>query len=274
MNESFYLFLPSNVKDNTLKNTIGNYITYLPTTLKLNGEWEVGLSEILLTKTWFNIPNNEIIKIFMEEGAPTYSKILEEGIYKNLEQLIFEINKNLNDIINYYHYQISTEKGITSPQFYLTENKSHMILKPGYINGKIVLPLLSNNLYSILGFNIEENLYDLHKEITIGAQKYKGGKKSKSVPDLKNIINVIYVYTDIIKSSIVGDTFTRILRAISVPNKEYGETIQIMYENPHFFKIDRNEIQSIEIDIKDDTGQTLKFDGGRVVTVLHFRKNE
>jgi len=57
--DSFYMFLPSNVEDVTRQNIIAKNVTHLPQTVKLHGDWEVGLSEILYTKTWFNIVEEE-----------------------------------------------------------------------------------------------------------------------------------------------------------------------------------------------------------------------
>ncbi|MDI9312528.1 MAG: hypothetical protein QM535_20120 [Limnohabitans sp.] len=244
--------------------------------MKLYGQWEVRLSEILITKTWYNITEDQTIKIFSDSRSFSYSNTIKAGIYTNIDEIREKINSNLDEIILHYQRQ-SLSKGFISPQLSNDEDyimSKKLIIIPGEMNGETVLPLLSKDLYQVLGFDIEDNLQNTKNEMTVEGKIVKGGKISKKDIDLDNVIHVIYVYTDIIKSSIVGDTFTRILRVIGLPSKKYGETIHISYDNPHYFALDRNEVQSIEIDIKDDTGQTLLFEGGRVVTVLHFRKNE
>jgi len=55
-NDSFYMTLPSTASHKLYtKNTSSNYITKFPNPLTLNGNWEVGLTEIHLPCQWHNI---------------------------------------------------------------------------------------------------------------------------------------------------------------------------------------------------------------------------
>lgn len=92
--------------------------------------------------------------------------------------------------------------------------------------------------------------------------------------DINAGIHTLYVYSDIVKPSFVGDTFSKILRIVQVPNVKFGDSVKQIFDNPHYLPLNSNEINSIEIDIKDDTGQPIKFRFGRTICVLHFRKNE
>ena len=106
----------------------------------------------------------------------------------------------------------------------------------------------------------------------VDGQVIKGARLAENPIDISANINSIYVYGDIVESSVVGDSFSKLLRVVSVPNTEFGGTEQRIYGNPSYFPVEKKEFQTIEIDIKDDTGSTLKFESGRVVVVLHFKK--
>ena len=56
----FYVELPSNSAEN---NTIANYVTKLAKRLYLSDEWEVGLAEINYTYSWYNVTDDERIRV-------------------------------------------------------------------------------------------------------------------------------------------------------------------------------------------------------------------
>ena len=56
MESEFYVTLPSNRSvQYFLDNKTSNFVTKLSRTLQLDGEWEVGLAEIVYPHTWCNI---------------------------------------------------------------------------------------------------------------------------------------------------------------------------------------------------------------------------
>jgi len=60
MNHQFYLTLPSN---SAASNSDANFTTLLPIQISLDGEWEVGLAEIIYGNKWYNFDsnNNQIV---------------------------------------------------------------------------------------------------------------------------------------------------------------------------------------------------------------------
>ena len=86
-------------------------------------------------------------------------------------------------------------------------------------------------------------------------------------------INSLYIYCDIIKPTIIGNTEARIIRRVEVPSdKHFGDTVEIGYISPQYYSLVSEEISHIEIDIKDDTNETIQFNSGRTALTLHFRK--
>lgn len=83
----------------------------------------------------------------------------------------------------------------------------------------------------------------------------------------------LFVYTDIVESSRVGDSFTQLLNVIAVPTKtEFGEQVFVRYERPYYHRVSKSDFEEIEIDIKDDTGASVPFRFGRTIVTLEFRR--
>ena len=76
-------------------------------------------------------------------------------------------------------------------------------------------------------------------------------------------IEHLFVYTDIIVPQSVGDRDVPLLYQFGVP------TVSDV-SNAH--AINRNPIESIEIFIRDGTGQKVPFTSGRSIVTLHFRQ--
>jgi hypothetical protein len=60
----FYVHLPSNNLTDSSINTLCNYITHLQQPIILNGDWEVALTEISYTMSWYNVPGESTCSVF------------------------------------------------------------------------------------------------------------------------------------------------------------------------------------------------------------------
>jgi len=70
MMEQFYITLPSNTQTD-VNNTQSKYTVRLPQRLRLQGDWECGLCEIIYPHNWLTIaPQDSIIK-FVSTVAET-----------------------------------------------------------------------------------------------------------------------------------------------------------------------------------------------------------
>ena len=61
---NFYVHLPSNNLSNSETNTLWNYVTHLTQPLLLDGAWEVALTEISYTKSWYNLTRDSFCSVF------------------------------------------------------------------------------------------------------------------------------------------------------------------------------------------------------------------
>jgi hypothetical protein len=106
-------------------------------------------------------------------------------------------------------------------------------------------------------------------KIILGTTHYK----SEFPFDLSGGVHALYVYSNLVKPSFVGDSLTQLIRLVEVPNDiKYGQQIVINYPNPFYVPVLIKEFETIEIDIKDGIGENIPFKFGRAIIVLHFRK--
>ena len=92
------------------------------------------------------------------------------------------------------------------------------------------------------------------------------------IPEKLDTFKALYVYSDIGAYQYVGDTYVPLLRVIGVDtNKQYGEYVERIYTQPHYVPVVKKNFDTIEIDIKSDTGEEIQFGIGKIVLKLHFR---
>ena len=173
---------------------------------------------------------------------------------------------------------------------YNTHSRKLQIIQGTFLN-KILFLCIDKYLLEKLGFNYENyerKVSDKMKEYN--AIEYRSGRwsiKDETPPPLnKELIynskrpielnagcQSLFVYSNIVKQSIVGNLFTPILRLVEVPTQSrFGDQVVIPYASPHYKPVSVNKFDIIEIEIKDDTNTKIPFEFGRVIVKLHFRK--
>lgn len=69
----------------------------------------------------------------------------------------------------------------------------------------------------------------------------------------------------------VGDTQAPLLRVVPVQGRD-GQQVARVFDPVQYLPIALRSFQTVEIDIRDDTGKPIAFESGRVVVTLHCRK--
>ena len=90
--------------------------------------------------------------------------------------------------------------------------------------------------------------------------------------DLEHGFHDLYVYCDIIQSQYVGDALVPLLRIVPVEGKD-GERFSKSFIRPQYLPVSRKQFETIEVNIKPDTGEFVPFEFGRVLLPLHFRQS-
>ena len=100
-----------------------------------------------------------------------------------------------------------------------------------------------------------------------------GGYVSDWVADLKKGLNSLYVYCPLVEPRMVGDAQVPLLGIVPVEGRD-GEIITRVFDPIQYCSLLQRRFQTVEIDIRDDTGSTVPFERGRVVLTFHCRKRK
>ena len=89
--------------------------------------------------------------------------------------------------------------------------------------------------------------------------------------DIKRGFYTLYVYCSICEPQVVGDYYVPLLRSVPIEGVD-GEIITKTYHDPHYVPVNTTSFDSMEVNIKDDTGENISFKTGKVICKLHFRQ--
>ncbi|RWS04209.1 uncharacterized protein B4U79_11400 [Dinothrombium tinctorium] len=225
MSRSFTITLPSNVTS-FQDNTMAAFRTILPKKITLDGDWEVGLAEISYTKSWFNLSENQEISLYTKDGIVGQTRgIITAGSYDKLETLIEAINISLKT------FSPLLKK---VPKLLHVSHSKRVILTTGEDSkGNKVFVKLGASLENILGFKgngqdfhyfvesndvmVEVNLYGERDDFSASIVE------AKRPYDLSAGIHSLFVYSDIVEPTFVGDTYAQLLRTVKIPRVDFGE---------------------------------------------------
>ena len=238
----FYITIPSWSSSKYFKqNTLGDFRIQLPLPLDLKGDWCVGLSQILYSRTWYNVEPTKNILLY-SVGDRIIRITISEGCYTSEEELINQINKNVND------------QGVSNKSLYFSYN-SH--------NGKCFIRLPDNatlslglNIANLLGFN----QYILHES-----------HESVNPVNLHYNIKAIYLYCDLIEDQIVGGEKWQMLRFLNVQNNTFGASVMHYYDNPQYISLAKKSFETINIKICNQNKDIINFKKGVSIIQLHFK---
>ena len=89
---------------------------------------------------------------------------------------------------------------------------------------------------------------------------------------LLNFFDYLMVYCDIIEPQTVGDTIAPLLRTICKTG-EFNRTTEKIFINPHYLAVNKSFINTINIDVRDPSGEQAKFQSNlsKILVKLHFR---
>jgi uncharacterized protein (UPF0248 family) len=93
------------------------------------------------------------------------------------------------------------------------------------------------------------------------------------VADVKKGLNSLYVYCPLVEPRMVRDAQVPLLRIVPVEGRD-GEMITRVFDPIQYYPLLPRRFQTVEIDIRDDTGSVVRFERGRVVVTLHCRKRK
>ena len=82
-----------------------------------------------------------------------------------------------------------------------------------------------------------------------------------------------YIYSDIVDYQNVGDEQTPLLRIVPTGSVTKGvNSNSKIFDSPHYIPVSRNNIDTIENDIRNHFSEPILFTTGEVVVKLHFKR--
>lgn len=256
MNEhSFYVTLLSNSSAQYFpNNSTANFFTKLPKTVKLEGEWVVGLVEFHFPCTMLNVREHENVVYIKKNRFMAQDKSMVSVEYKShipatnydkIDHVLKALNENplLNKDVVFRHDDISKRVVVTN-------------------NNKNITSICTTTTLSLqLGFEPNTNFI-----------KTMYGKYPVNLH--LGLPSQIFIYTDIIQPQVVGDVITPLLRIIPLDPTLYiyGAYRMNAFSPAHYVSVMRREFDVIEIDIRTSTGEKVPFQFGISSIKLHFKR--
>ena len=243
----FYLHLPSNSSlDKFPNNTLTEYHVGLPQTVSLARDWEVALTEIHYPHSWNNVQGNFGNRFFLrnqELSGVWEALIIPPGHYSSIEDILSKMKGLIENVKRFnndvtFSYDTFTRKVTV----HLQNN----------------VELFFGNIGYLLGFSPEEII----SNTSIAERQV----------DLEYGFNDLFIYCDLIQSQYVGDAFVPLLRIVPVEGKAV-ERVSKSFLRPQYLPVSRKQFETVEVDIKTDTGESVPFEFERVLLTLHFRQS-
>ncbi|GIX81302.1 uncharacterized transposon-derived protein F54H12.3 [Caerostris darwini] len=223
----------------TLMSKLTNFVTQLPSPITLDGKWEVGLAEIIYPHTWYNVnETNNMFGFDLGDGKLNTRK-LSPGSYETIPDILKAM-------------ALTSHEGKINFKF----NPHTKRVKIKTTDGAKVI--LEKGLCSMLGFQpqVIENI-----------------KESSFTADPHTEFPIFYVYSDIVQPVVVGHVEAPLLRVVRISGND-GDVINVLYDRPHYVPVIRQSFQTIEIEIRLNSGNLVPFERGKVIIVLHFRMRQ
>jgi hypothetical protein len=99
---------------------------------------------------------------------------------------------------------------------------------------------------------------------------------AENIIDIFGQVHILYIYSDIVSPITVGGKKVPLLQMITLNNpnnidKNIGYLNRVTFENPMWVPVSRRIFDTISLDLRDDVGNLIQFESGKVVATLEFR---
>lgn len=256
--DDFYMHLPSNSSmDYYPENTLSNYTVKLDQTVDLTngGSWYVGMAEILYPREYHNIrePFNYVACTFDDGETPRPWHVfpLDPGRY-TIHDVVYIVNNLFKGKPQKfkYHYETSMNRLV----FQGDEKNTGALM-------------FNEQLAKLLGYGRQYS-FSLNTNYEIAPHS---PSLETSMPPL------LFVYTNIVQSQIVGGEKHPLLRIVNTSGAATGEDITTVmaskiYEKIYYLPLQLKLLDEIVINIRDEAGSPIAFAPGILSITLHFKR--
>ena len=272
-----FLYLPSNVASQRyVSNTPSHFKIPLAKPLNFRDphNWEVSLSELYFPSSYYNISqdnnSNLTIQYHIKGVVQTKNIIIPQGHY-DPASYVKEVNKEIKKIKHKF-----------------TENSEPKVLFKGrlrYNPNSRKITLVFNNHLEVMTFYGDDfrNMLGLEKandpgDLTIRFEEDELHSMREYYYEFPKSCSFnykgahMYVYSSLVKDSIVGNVFAPIVRVVGLEDKPKSETIHREFTVPHYLPLKSSSFNEVLLELTDGMGNSMKFNQGNSVAVFHFKK--
>ena len=192
----FYLTLPSDSSSQYYpENTTASFKTKLSERIELDGDYEVGLAQLIYPHSWFNFVNDdESLWVSVKNKDNTFTKhIFSSGQFNDGSALARHLNEKIKIPGIMFHWHLFSRR-----------------MKLGITEGNLLI--MSNAFKSYFGFDTQEEVL------------YSGKYYSATGFDLHAHLRLMYIYCDIASYTCVGDVKAPLIRVCDTEG-QYGQTV-------------------------------------------------
>jgi hypothetical protein len=247
-------------------NTVAQFTTALSQNVELEGDWEVGLAEICLPASWYNITSD--MTLFAASGCNFNIPV---GFYPSVKAVLQKIIEVMigNDWQEKAKIEVVRVISDDASVYHLTEDQLGFLFNPITDEVGVVVPrksffYMNKALAKALGF--DRNLLE-NKNSASPHFVFKGHRPAY----LEQSLLLAYIYCDIIEPTFVGDTKVQLLRTVNVDSAN-RHIVNHIFPNPIYIPLQKKHFNSIEVNIMTSTGDPVPFASGHSVITLHFRR--
>jgi hypothetical protein len=295
----FPVTIPSDASKSTHPdNTPSKFSIKLDSEINLNGDWEVSIIDLQYPHNWTNIQKASPIHIIYGSTI-TLNPELPEKKYDDIRK--FQPHKisapNLGKVQQYlasHHIPISRHRRVWIDSTYFPslqklggficdeinkEYKEHKDIAANpltfqYDSMQNRVMFTSVSLFYTIQFENPEILeclgYPLNKDPISELYILPIGVFADNAPKLE-LINVIYVYSSILKYQIVGDVLAPLLGVFPVQSQR-GTLGYWAFSPRYYVPLAKSQLSNIDIELRSHSGELINFPKGNTVCRLHFRR--
>ena len=247
------IFLPSNTKCDYFENKTSNFVVDLSEPITLKPGAKIPLAEIIYPNSITNVFESMTkIRLSKKRGIRIwrYIETIPSKNYHNTEQLIRVINRAFKNAKMESTLQVNNRTGMCE----ITVEREETID-------------IHRKLANILGFFDKVQFANVGNPIPLPRLYI-----SDVVPDVNLLTFSLYIYSDIVYPTHVGDKNVPILGIIHCDTGLDSQYTQKTVPVLNYIPVTGNVLSKIEIKITDTVGDLIHFQFGKVIIRLSLLK--
>jgi hypothetical protein len=118
--------------------------------------------------------------------------------------------------------------------------------------------------------------FDPALQFMLGFGKERELKGKSLVADYNSDISAgltnFFIYCNLVEPQCIGNSLKHLLRTVPLTESVLGNVVHKEFISPHYVGLLCKTFDTVEVEIRDDHGELIDFQFGKVILKLHFRK--